>query len=222
MKQLLINGFDVSILRTKRKHSVSIQVNSEGVKVLAPRFVSLKVIKEVVIEKSPWIEKKLNDRPKKHQYKEGERVFILGQPHVLSLFLGRGKSVIEGDKLVLMCSDFSQEKVKNALEKFLKIKAQEYLTARCEQLAKKTIDMVPFSIKVKSYRARWGSCSQKGEISFNWKLICQPISICDYVIIHELCHLIHFNHSKAFWQLVETHYPLYKKAKKYLSQQICH
>ena len=62
--------------------------------------------------------------------------------------------------------------------------------------------MSPAGISVRSFKSRWGSCDKKGEVVFNWNIIKAPHSIVDYVVIHELCHLIHPNHSKDFWQLV--------------------
>ena len=71
-------------------------------------------------------------------------------------------------------------------------------------------------IKVRSYKNRWGSCSSNGNISYNWKLIMAPEKIIDYVIIHELCHLIHFNHSRDYWGEVSKKLPNYRESKEWL------
>ena len=76
----------------------------------------------------------------------------------------------------------------------------------------------PREIKVKNYKTRWGSCDKKGRLTFNWHLIKAPHSIVDYVVIHELCHMIQCNHSKNFWQEVEKYDPLYKDHKKWLKE----
>ena len=78
------------------------------------------------------------------------------------------------------------------------------------------IDVYPKKITVKSYKKRWGSCSYKEELSYNWKLIMAPEKIIDYVIVHELCHLIHFNHSKDYWEKVSKILPNYKTSKEWL------
>lgn len=71
-------------------------------------------------------------------------------------------------------------------------------------------------ITVRDQKTRWGSCSAKGTLSFNWRLMLAPPSIPDYVIVHELCHLTYMNHSAAFWKKVESVYPDYRTARKWL------
>ena len=72
------------------------------------------------------------------------------------------------------------------------------------------------SLKVREYKARWGSCSINGDISFNWRLIMAPPQIIEYVIIHELMHIKEHNHSSRFWDLVKSQYPCIKEAKQWL------
>lgn len=71
-------------------------------------------------------------------------------------------------------------------------------------------------ICVRDQKTRWGSCSAKGTLSFNWRLMLAPPAILDYVVVHELCHLTYMNHSAAFWQKVESVYPDYRSARKWL------
>ena len=71
-------------------------------------------------------------------------------------------------------------------------------------------------ISIRDQKTRWGSCSSKGTLSFNWRLMLAPPTVLDYVVVHELCHLNNMNHSKAFWQAVETVYPDYRNARKWL------
>ena len=78
------------------------------------------------------------------------------------------------------------------------------------------IRVSPREIKVKNYKSRWGSCDKKGRLTFNWHLIKAPHSIVDYVVIHELCHMVQSNHSPKFWHEVEKYDPSYKDHKKWL------
>lgn len=71
-------------------------------------------------------------------------------------------------------------------------------------------------ISIRDQKTRWGSCSSKGTLSFNWRLMLAPPAILDYVVVHELCHLTHMDHSPAFWQAVEKVYPDYRNARKWL------
>ena len=74
------------------------------------------------------------------------------------------------------------------------------------------------SVKIKNYKSRWGSCSSKGDISFNWKIIFAPENIIEYLVVHELSHLIHFNHSKLFWNKVKEFQYNYKENRKWLKE----
>ena len=73
-------------------------------------------------------------------------------------------------------------------------------------------------IAIREQKTRWGSCSSKGTLSFNWRLMLAPPAILDYVVVHELCHLTHMDHSKAFWQAVASVYPDYAAARKWLKE----
>lgn len=73
-------------------------------------------------------------------------------------------------------------------------------------------------ITIRSQKTRWGSCSSKGTLSFNWRLMLAPPAILDYVVVHELCHLKHMNHSADFWKAVESVYPDYRNARKWLKE----
>ena len=72
------------------------------------------------------------------------------------------------------------------------------------------------SVRIRTYRARWGSCNARGELVFNWKLIMTPPSVIDYVVVHELCHLHHLNHGAQFWRCVQQAFPDYRNAVNWL------
>lgn len=74
------------------------------------------------------------------------------------------------------------------------------------------------SITIRDQKSRWGSCSSRGTLSFNYRLIFAPQRVLDYVVVHELCHLTHMNHSKNFWHMVEKILPEYKESKKWLRE----
>lgn len=78
----------------------------------------------------------------------------------------------------------------------------------------------PVEIVLRSYRSQWGSCSKTARIGFHYKLCLLPKPLADYVIVHELCHTVHFNHSRSFWGLVETFCPDYRACRKALGQYL--
>lgn len=99
---------------------------------------------------------------------------------------------------------------------------QRYIAAAREYFPKRAAYFRQFTggtysrITIRDQKTRWGSCSAKGTLSFNWRLMLAPPAILDYVVVHELCHLTHMDHSPAFWQAVESVCPDYRTARKWL------
>ena len=109
------------------------------------------------------------------------------------------------------------KQVKKQLESYFKLQAEQLIIERLGLISLKT-SLIPKRVSIRQYRARWGSCNNRGELSFNYLLMMTPQFVIDYVIVHELCHLEHLNHSKDFWQLVEKHLPNYQVAKRWLNE----
>ena len=107
-------------------------------------------------------------------------------------------------------SFFSDKNKKANIESFLLQRAKEYLPKRAFELADRYHDSVR-CVKVNRAKSRWGSCSKKGNINLSCYLLMHEKEVIDYVIVHELAHLYHFNHSKAFWALVAKRVPNYKE-----------
>lgn len=89
----------------------------------------------------------------------------------------------------------------------------------CVTLWADTINVNPDSTTVRSLRSRWGSCTSDGRLVFNWRLILFPPSILEYVVLHEICHLRHFDHSESFWNLVEEHAPDFEESVEWLKTE---
>ena len=99
-----------------------------------------------------------------------------------------------------------QDKILKTLKLWYKKIAKQILSDRLAFLETR-VKLKSTSLKIGDSRGRWGSCNSKGVICFNWRVIMLPPAIIDYVIVHELCHLVEMNHSKNFWKLVETFLP---------------
>lgn len=109
------------------------------------------------------------------------------------------------------------EQQKKALEDRYRKAAKEYIPKRVafyQSFVEKSYER----ITIRDQKTRWGSCSSKGTLSFNWRLMLAPPAVLDYVVVHELCHLMHMNHSKAFWNAVEEIMPNYKIHRKWLKE----
>lgn len=106
---------------------------------------------------------------------------------------------------------------RNALEKRYKDAARSYIPQRVAYYHAMTGGLYE-RITVRDQKTRWGSCSSKGTLSFNWRLMLAPPAVLDYVVVHELCHLTHMNHSPAFWQAVEEVCPDYRALRRWLKE----
>lgn len=101
---------------------------------------------------------------------------------------------------------------------------KRYIEAAREYFPKRVTCFLPLTggsyerITIRDQKTRWGSCSAKGTLSFNWRLMLAPPAVLDYVVVHELCHLTHMDHSPAFWALVEQVCPDYRAHRKWLKE----
>ncbi len=105
--------------------------------------------------------------------------------------------------------------LKEVTEAQMRNLARIELPARVIALAQ-GVGVRPVRISIRGQKTRWGSCSARGNLSLNWRLVQVPLSVRDYVLIHELCHLQHMNHSPSFWSLVRQHCPSYKRSEAWL------
>lgn len=105
----------------------------------------------------------------------------------------------------------------NTLDRRCRNSARAKITARVEYYHSITGGNYT-SITIRDQKTRWGSCSSRGTLSFNYRLIFAPPKVLDYVVVHELCHLTHMDHSKNFWNMVERVMPEYKEYKQWLGE----
>lgn len=118
----------------------------------------------------------------------------------------------DGQKLWLHSPSTADDDLRSVLESWYRQQAWLYLPLRLRQFAE-DLRVRPTRITVRSQKTRWGSCSMRGTISLNWRLMLLPSDLADYVLIHELCHLRHLDHSPRFWALVSTLLPDYHERR---------
>lgn len=207
------------IIRSKRR-TLSIVVNDDSqIIIRAPKYVSLDAIKKIVESKKSWIIKKYEESKKKKQtnkpkeFVDGEEILFIGSKYSLKIVNEPELFNIEGSYIKL--SQKYVEKAKSLLiywyKKQAHIKFQERLN-----LYSKITKLNYKSIRITSARKCWGSCGPKGTLNFTWRLVMAPLKIVDYVVIHELMHIVEKNHSKNFWNKVIKYCPDYKTRRKWL------
>ena len=153
----------------------------------------------------------------------GESFSLFGKNLKLKVLEGgRVGTKLDGDYLstnvrASEIGDVRKFRIKTYIEKWYIQEAYKRLEDKVIKYSE-IIRVSPREIKVKNYKSRWGSCDKKGRLTFNWHLIKAPHSIVDYVVIHELCHMVQSNHSPKFWHEVEKYDPSYKDHKKWLKE----
>lgn len=221
-------AFQVEIVRTDRKRSVSIHLDGDLVKVRVPMTLSDSRIRDIVAKRTPWIKTKLQEqserpvlRPK--EYVSGETFPYLGKNYRLKVLSGDTPLIkLRGGYLqatTIKTDKDPQKTVRSLLEYWYRSHAEQRLDEKTKRFAK-IIGVNPQSVNIKDYKSRWGSCSSKGDISYNWKIILAPHHIVDYVVIHELCHMLEHNHSPQYWRHVERYVPDWKERRDWLKNQV--
>ncbi len=218
--------FGVDLHRTKRRKSISIQVRGGGVRVLAPHRVPSEEIEALLHAKLTWIERKLREQEvirerAPRSYVDGARWPFLGGEIVLAI--GHGRAVdptLQGNCLTVSIPSRGKHApheaaVRHQLEMWLREQARIRLVDFTQKHSKR-IGRSPKSIMLKTYKARWGSCSASGNITYDWRLVMAPLSVINYVAAHEVAHLQHLDHSKKFWSCVDELCPDNRKAKTWL------
>lgn len=207
---------DYQIIRSKRK-TLSLQINQNAELIIrAPQRITEEEIQSFVNEKSRWIEgkqKEIKSRiSEKHTYRDGELFLYLGNQYPLSISKLNKGFTFSGERFVVneVCRDKS-----SAFEQWYKQQFSEVILPRVYYFAKQ--HKLQFNeVRLKKQKTLWGSCSSSNNLNFNYLLMMAPMQVIDYVIVHELSHTIHKDHSNRFWALVESILPDYKLANKWL------
>jgi predicted metal-dependent hydrolase len=218
------NGFVAEIIRSSKRKTAAIKIQKGKVFVMVPAGLSLSAIESLVAKKNRWIKEKLalqNEiiavKPK--AFVSGETFSYLGRHHPLKIEAGLYPLIkLHQDELVVSVRDQSADNaqaIKQLLIKWYKQQAEVELREKTERFSL-IIGVKPSSVTIKTFKSRWGSCSITAGIQYNWKIIIAPAPVVDYVVIHELCHILHHNHSPAFWSAVGRYCPDYRGCGKWL------
>ena len=207
------DGFIADIIRSPRRKTSAIKIQKGKVFVMVPQRLSIAVIESLVAKKNRWIKEKLAAQNeiiaiKPKIFVSGEAFSYLGRNHPLNIESGLYPAIkLHQGELVVSVRDKTADNaqaIKQLLIKWYKQQAESELRDKTERFSR-IIGVKPSSVNVKSFKSRWGSCSITGGIQYNWKIIIAPDPVVNYVVIHELCHILQHNHSPAFWKAVEKH-----------------
>lgn len=208
------------IERSKRK-TLSLTVLKNGnVIVKAPITMKDEIINRFVEEKQSWLQEKLSSiKETQNKFEDiisGAKIMIYGNKY--SVVKADIKSIQTSDKFELFVPNkYEGEKESKAISTWLKKLAKKVLSERLSFIENR-INLKSTSLKIGDSRGRWGSCNSYGNIILNYRIVMLPPAIIDYVIVHELCHLLELNHSKNFWQNVSKFLPNYELQRKNIKE----
>ena len=208
---------NMTVIRRKVKYA-RIHINNQcEIRIIVPLNLTELQIDQFIRSKQKWIEEKCAY----FQQKEDQKIRIL--PGTL-LYLGEVHRIehdpaldtyvlIDSDSLIISSGlDLTDNRV---LISWYKKEAKKIMSQRIMKYAEE--HQFRYSgMSIRDQKTRWGSCSSKGNLSFNWRLIKAPLFVLDYVVVHELLHLHIMNHKQVFWRRLYTLYPDYEKAKQWL------
>ena len=220
--QLAGQPVDYELIRARRQ-SIGMEVHLEGLTVRAPRWVTIREIETALSERAEWIvttlvewrARRRNVMPRK--WKSGEQILYRGRDLALDLQPG-GSAAIVADLFHLTIAHpapHDEREVAASVGHWLKQEAWQLVAARVAHYARRITRVKP-TVRLSNAKSEWGSCNAKGEIRLNWRLVQLPPALAEYVVAHEVAHLVELNHSTRFWSLVESLLPGHAVLKREL------
>ncbi|MBC7742302.1 MAG: M48 family metallopeptidase [Bdellovibrionaceae bacterium] len=207
-----MQDFQIEIRYLKRTRRATLRVMpGKIIKVTAPIQFREEQVKHFILKNSNWILKRyrmIESTPAviELKYIEGERFNLRGQELLLHLVEGRDAPYVYKNQLIVAVPRQKQNPTQWIQKKIINF----YKEQAGHQLAKTipiycaNLGVQPKSISLKNYRSRWGCCSTKGDLIFNWQIIAFPDELFNYVAAHEVCHLKEMNHSQKFYDHLKT------------------
>ncbi len=221
-----LDGTQVTYIlkRTSRRRSIGLRIDNHGLTVNVPLRASEKWLQDVLQDKAHWVVKKLeNWQARKHiatQWRDGQSIFFIGEVLTLRVVVSLFATppLLHGGQLFVHVTDNSNEAlIEQTVTQWYQREAKSLFKERVAHYAP-LMDVAPRIVKLSSARTQWGSCTTRGDVRLNWQLIKMPLHLIDYVVVHELAHLIEMNHSAAFWKVVEIACSDYAKRRRELKQ----
>lgn len=194
----------------------------DQIQISAPARLAVSELKTMVSTKAAWIIKQaaklelLSTAAVNSAITEGSQVLYLGNPYTIALKQANIPDVYCYNKIIVISYPLDGAKTADAVLKDWYIKAAAAIFREKTSFWAPRLGVNPQRITIKDQKTRWGSCSSKGNIAYNWRVVMAAPAVLDYLVVHELSHLLVPNHSKNFWRLVETTLPEYKIHRKWL------
>ncbi|MEH7548034.1 MULTISPECIES: M48 family metallopeptidase [Bacillaceae] len=214
-------------IKYKNRTSIGMTIDSYGnLEVQAPKGTPDERVLQLLEQNWEHIQQKLKEMqdrlhgPQKKLYEPGESFLYLGNTYPIQFCENKNIKqdyvVFEGETLHIYVKQLEDEIIKQALKRFY--------YQQCKALVEKSISSYqshfktkPRSIRITDSKSTWGTCDSRQQLTFNWRLAMAPREVVDYVVVHEMCHMVHLNHDRSFWRLVGKIMPDYKEKENWLA-----
>jgi len=215
---------EYTLKQSRKARLIWVKIQPEsGLVVTVPLYYDKSHLEKFLISKSDWIIKHLERYEKLNKEmsdnnKRAETIYYLGNKYSLISITGsteRDVTVNKGNKSIYFPLKNKDTDLNEHLVKWLKNECRSFLEWKTNEFC----NVIPVKynrIYIRDQKTRWGSCSVKKNLSFNWRIIMMPERVIDYIIIHELCHLKYMDHSHTFWNMVAKYSPDWKLQRKWL------
>ncbi len=216
-----LNSFSYKIVRSKRK-TLAIIIKSGEVEVKSPTYLSEVEILSFVEQKASWVERQLAEQrvrlAQKLVLEDGREVPFFGLPRRIEVILSAQQQVkLHDRRLLIYTRQNTPEQLEKLLHRWLLQQAREYMATQTIKLARQLgVEHKLKQVVFRKTRSKWGHCCADGTIQYNWLSMMAPKPVIDYLIAHESSHLLHMNHSTAFWRTVASICPDYRDLKDWL------
>ncbi|MDQ0230295.1 M48 family metallopeptidase [Metabacillus malikii] len=211
----------------KNRTSIGIRIDSYGiVEVQAPKdtsneriFLALEDKWELIQQRVKETKDRLNG-PQVKIYENEENFLYLGNTYPIKIIqdskINQDYVLFEGERLHVYVKQLDNDKIKQALLRFYYQQTKTLVEKRI-RVYQSNFKTKPRSIRIIDSKSKWGTCDSKLQLTFNWRLAMAPHDVIDYVVVHEMCHMVHLNHDRSFWRLVGKIMPDYKEKESWLA-----
>ncbi|PID44998.1 MAG: hypothetical protein CSB48_00125 [Proteobacteria bacterium] len=212
---------------------MAIHICHDGVEVRAPLGACSRTIHQFVVDKSGWVERQLADQAEKRQHlfsmNDGGAIRFMGTEYEIRYLTAIKATVqlshgsinihIPGARMASCTQSELNQIAKAQFEAWLRKQARHYMVPVTENYARQLgLSDRLNQVRFRKTRSKWGHCSSRGTIQFNWQIMLAPVSVIDYLVVHEVCHLRYMNHSPQYWQLVGSVCPGYREHDRWLKE----
>lgn len=212
--------FEIKVIYSKRKTIELRFLDADLLQIKAPNRTSKQKLADVLLQKADWIAKTrrtLAERWQTPQMKQGEQILLLGSWHSLKILSTPNAKPKIGETGVITIGQSLAETGASALVPLYRQLTRQWTEHYAQRYAQRW-QLTHQGIRITSASTRWGSCGPKNTLNFSWRLAMAPLISIEYLVVHELAHIKHRDHSKAFWQFLKQMMPDFEEGQSWLKQ----